>query len=831
MERDIAMNSKDKLNTELAGQRDLVRRPRKRIAALAIAAGLTVALAVPGAVVFAEGVGTTNSDTATATEQSAESNSNVSGSNASYKKNQVVYVKTDGDGNRTGVYVVNSFDANKGEKIEDTGDYTKVTNLSTTKKLTDKDGKVAVTGQGTQDFVYQGNLNKNTQMPWNVTVSYQLDGKDIDAKDLAGKSGKLSMKLKIEKNADYQGGDYADNYLVQVTGQLKDVEAHNIDAEGATAAANGSNTQLTYMVIPGTTGDYTINADVENFEFDGWQIVGVPLSLALNVDSSSMDTSQLTELSNGIATANIGAGQVASGAKTLAASLATANTGAGTLANGASTLAAGTSQLNSQVPTLVNGVKTLNSGAATVNGGATKLKGGAADLKAGLTQLQGSAKDISNGIKGISAGSDVYVNALTQNKTTQEANLKAATAATTDAQKAVTSTSDSAYSSLYGAQGLAAALSGESKYLSGAQQALAAAQQIAGTMGNGGAKTAAETAKANAQTAAGNAQSAAGSVAAAKQEVANAQSAIASATDLDSAKAAAAQLSNALNNLNAAESAAGNAATNANNAASSAGEAATAASGADTTGLASTLGKAAGAITSAQGLNNQATKGLDGAKPLFGTLGSQVTALANAAGAQGGAQGAVTALDGAIKGYTTVQSGQQLSLAGAIAYMNCAINPATPTAQNPGLVAGVNSAASGANQLSDGSATLAAGTSQLATGTQTLANSTPALAGGVSQLNAGASQLKSGALTLSDAMGLLSSGAGTLSSGASELASGTQELADRTSDLDTQVIDTVKDQIEKMLNPDFTPTDFVNGEQGGHVNHVQFVFMTGAVSK
>lgn len=314
----------DTASKELKAQRDLVRRPHKRIAALALAAGLTVALTVPGAVVFADGVGSTSAASATSEQMATDSDNSTPG----YKKNQVVYVKTDADGNRTGVYVVNSFEANKGVKIDDAGTYNKVTNLSTTQKLTDDSGSVAVTGQGVQDFVYQGDLDKNTQMPWNVTVAYQLDGRDIDAKDLAGKSGKLTMKLKVEKNDDYTGGDYADNYLVQITGQLKDAEAHDIEAEGATVAANGSNTQLTYMVIPGSTGDYTITTDVEDFEFDGWQIVGVPLNLAIDVDSSSMDTSQLVELSNGIATANSGAGQVADGVKTLAASLATANTGA-----------------------------------------------------------------------------------------------------------------------------------------------------------------------------------------------------------------------------------------------------------------------------------------------------------------------------------------------------------------------------------------------------------------------------------------------------------------------------------------------------------------------
>lgn len=803
----------DTASKELKAQRDLVRRPHKRIAALALAAGLTVALTVPGAVVFADGVGSTSAASATSEQMATDSDN----STPEYKKNQVVYVKTDADGNRTGVYVVNSFEANKGVKIDDAGTYNKVTNLSTTQKLTDDSGSVAVTGQGVQDFVYQGDLDKNTQMPWNVTVAYQLDGRDIDAKDLAGKSGKLTMKLKVEKNDDYTGGDYADNYLVQITGQLKDAEAHDIEAEGATVAANGSNTQLTYMVIPGSTGDYTITTDVEDFEFDGWQIVGVPLNLAIDVDSSSMDTSQLVELSNGIATANSGAGQVADGVKTLAASLATANTGAGTLSSGAAALAAGTSQLNAQVPTLVEGVSNLNAGAEGVNAGAVQLKGGASDLSAGLSKLQGSAQQISGGISGIAAGSDTYVDALTLGKQAQEANLAKAQAAAKAAQDAVTATSGNAYSALYGPQGLTAALSGEGQYLAGAQQALGGAKQAASAMGN-------DAAKANAESAKAGAESTVASIAAAKAAVADAQDALDNAADLDSAKAAAAKLSEATAQLDAATASAGSAAT-------SAGAAATAASSADATGLTALLDSASNAVAGAQGLNTQVSQGLKGAESMFGTLTDQVTTLAQAAGAQGGAQGAVTALDSAIQGYTTVQDGQQLSLAGAIAYMNSAINPANPTAVNPGLVAGVGSAATGAGQLSDGAAALAAGTDQLAAGTQQLNGATPALANGASQLNNGAAQLKTGAASLASGMNLLSSGAGTLASGASELGNGMQELTDRTSNLDTQVIDTVKDKIEEMLDPGFTPTDFVNGEQGGHINRVQFIYMTGAISK
>ena len=87
----------DTASKELKAQRDLVRRPHKRIAALALAAGLTVALTVPGAVVFADGVGSTSAASATSEQMATDSDNSTPG----YKKNQVVYVKTDADGNRT----------------------------------------------------------------------------------------------------------------------------------------------------------------------------------------------------------------------------------------------------------------------------------------------------------------------------------------------------------------------------------------------------------------------------------------------------------------------------------------------------------------------------------------------------------------------------------------------------------------------------------------------------------------------------------------------------------------------------------------------------------
>ena len=224
----------------------------KNIARLAIAGTLAVTLGAPAVTVFAQNAGAVPSqgDTAKDTTSSANATQDTtsvsSSSTGAYKKNQVVYVKEDGDGNKTGVYVVNGFSAAKDTVVQDAGTYESVTNLTSTESLTNIDGTVQIEGAGVQDAAYQGDLSTSTELPWTVDVSYQLDGKEIGAKDLAGKSGKLVMELTISPNSAYSGtGDYTNNYLVQAVGQLKNSEVHQIEAADATMAANGSNTQLT----------------------------------------------------------------------------------------------------------------------------------------------------------------------------------------------------------------------------------------------------------------------------------------------------------------------------------------------------------------------------------------------------------------------------------------------------------------------------------------------------------------------------------------------------------------------------------------------------------
>lgn len=822
---------KNSAEHELDAQRNLLRKPSRRIAGLAIASALGVAIAVPGMHVFAEGVGSTKGDDAKKPASEQDVKSGESKAADDYTKNQVVYTKLDGDGNKTGVFVVNSFSAPKGSTIEDAGVYDKVVNLSTTKKLADKDGHVAVEGQGEQDFVYQGDLSKDTQLPWNVSVSYKLDGKDVTAEELGGKSGKLSMKLTVAPNPEYKGtGKYTDNYLVQVTGMLKDSECHKVDAEGATAAANGSNTQLTYMVLPGSTAEYTVNADVEDFEFDGWQIVGVPLSLALDVDSSDMDTSQLNELEDGIAAANDGAGLVKDGAATLSEALGVANNGAGQLmaganaaADGVTKLADGSAQVNDGAGQVAAGAGALADGSTTLDGGASQVAAGAGTLAQGTASLMSQLPTLTGGTQALAQGTGALVSGVKQLDgglaTLQEGakQLQGGVAQLTDQQAGAPALVAGANELKGGLDKLTA----QNETLTGGAQGVAkGAAALAQSINDGLSKETIDQIGGLANQSA-QLQQAVDQLQVLKKkaetkgdaELAQGIGGVADAISKGLQSAPKPEVINGLvgklNELKGGANALRDGAATLND---------------------GVKGYTAGASIAAAGANKVAV----GAAQLNGGI-KQLAAGVNGNGtaANPGLVNGVDALREAVSG--TGSSANPTLLQGA---MKVDAGAQALAAGGNALAGGAKALNDGAQQLAGGSAAVANGAHDLKAGAQTLASGSATLTGGAGQLNDGLQflnsqtpALKGGAATLADGLSQINAGGKTLADGAVQLKNGTQELTDRTRDLDTQVIDTVKDQIQDMLNPQFTPTDFVNGEQGKQIGRVQFVYMTGAISK
>lgn len=267
-------------------------------------------------------------------------------------KEEVIYGNLGHDGSVEKVYAVNIFED---EKVIDYGNYTDVKNLTTTDKISLKNGKVSVDAAKTP-FYYEGTL-KDMELPWDIKISYSLDGSNYrDAESLAGKSGALAINIDIDK-----GGSsfFYSNYALQITMVMDGNYCRNIKADGATVANVGSDKQIVYTVLPGKGADITVTSDVTNFEMDQISINGVKMGLDVDIDTSSIE-SRAKDLEDGAARLYDGAEQMDSGVSEMDKGISGLGDGAAELGKGISELDEKSVLLEQRAVQISSAVKVLS---------------------------------------------------------------------------------------------------------------------------------------------------------------------------------------------------------------------------------------------------------------------------------------------------------------------------------------------------------------------------------------------------------------------------------------------------------------------------------------
>lgn len=269
------------------------------------------------------------------------------------EKEESIYGILASDGSVKTLYVVNTFPA--GGAITDYGIYSDLKNLTGTETIQTNGDKIQIDG-GENALRYQGTLIDGT-LPWDIAVTYTLDGREITADQLAGKSGALQIHLTV-KPGDSSLSSFYSNYALQTTVSLDTALCTSISAPGASAVDAGGKRQLVYTILPGKGADVTISADVEDFEMDSITLNGIRMNLNFTVDTASY-TEQIRELSDAIAQIDSGAGDLSSGVQKLS--------------DGITQYAAGVKTWQAGVADLTNGAVTLQTGADTLKSGANQL--------------------------------------------------------------------------------------------------------------------------------------------------------------------------------------------------------------------------------------------------------------------------------------------------------------------------------------------------------------------------------------------------------------------------------------------------------------------------
>lgn len=368
-------------------------------------------------------------------------------------KDETVYVKLNADGTKKEVIVSDWLKNPDGTKsIEDSSDLSDIKNVKGDETYSKSGGSLLWESNGS-DIYYQGTSDK--ELPVSMKISYFLDGKEMSPEEIAGKSGKVTIRYEYENTSktkvtvDGKEESVTTPFAV-VTGVILSGEHFkNVTVDNGRVISDGSNNIVAGMVFPGLSdslklsdSDLTkdiklpdtleITADAEDFQIDISATVitsSVFDELGLDdIDSADELTDALNELSDastqlvdgsgqlldGVSQLKEASGEFSSGINTLYEKSGELSDGLTTLDSSAGTLADGLNQLNSQKTTFTDGVNALLSGASQVKTGTDSLLSGISQYTAGADSLSDGVVSYTAGADKVASGAQAYVGGVAQ---------------------------------------------------------------------------------------------------------------------------------------------------------------------------------------------------------------------------------------------------------------------------------------------------------------------------------------------------------------------------------------------------------------------------------
>ncbi|WP_254854010.1 YhgE/Pip domain-containing protein [Halobacillus salinus] len=320
----------------------------------------------------------------------------VSAATGSYsEKHEVVYATLDANGSQEEMYVVNNFTMKKPGEITDFGPYTSVHNLTNLEEINQSGNKVEVTTEE-EEFYYQGDL-EGQDLPWDISVSYKLDGKKVSPEELAGKDGSLEIHINTKKNKQAEDV-FFNHYLMQISLTLDGDRYENIQAPEGTIANAGKDRRVTYTVMPEKEGSFVMKADVTELEMEPIEFAAIPSSMSIDAPDIGGVKSDMTSLSDATAEVNRGVGELKNG-------IAQTNNGAASLYDGSVQYRNGINELSNGSDELVQGSARIQSALDEISQSVSESGGGSlgdfAKMEEGLRQIAGGLQEVENGLVGL----------------------------------------------------------------------------------------------------------------------------------------------------------------------------------------------------------------------------------------------------------------------------------------------------------------------------------------------------------------------------------------------------------------------------------------------
>lgn len=384
------------------------------------------------------------------------------------EKTETVYSVLNSDGSISDTIVSSWLHDEDGiNNIKETLNLKDVKNIKSNEKPS-KDGNTYTWNAKGNDVYYEGTATK--QLPVSVKIRYELDGQEMSAKDMEGKSGHLKLTISFTnnysevKNINGKSIVIHPSYLAGGMLNMSTGKFSNVKCESGKIVNDGTNEMLAFANIPGLnetlksagldkvnnqlgiSDDVTVEADVNDFDLGS---IMVGMTNEIDLASELGEIGSVSELTDGVNQLIEADNQLIDGSKQLydgttqlkeqAAPLTGSSDQVRQLSAGAIQLNDGVKALQTGLTAYTNGVDTLAAGSQQLYGipqGVSQIQNGVSgNLGQGKTNLLDGATALNEGLKQLEA----QVNTLNPNELdTMQGQIQTAMGTLGDMQKTIT---------------------------------------------------------------------------------------------------------------------------------------------------------------------------------------------------------------------------------------------------------------------------------------------------------------------------------------------------------------------------------------------------------
>lgn len=313
------------------------------------------------------------------------------------EKTETVYSVLNSDGSISDTIVSSWLHNEDGiNNIKETLNLTDVKNIKSNEKPS-KDGNTYTWNAKGNDVYYEGTATK--QLPVSVKLRYELDGQEMSAKDMEGKSGHLKLMISFTnnysqvKNINGKSIVIHPSYLAGGMLNMSTGKFSNVKCESGKIVNDGTNEMLAFANIPGLnetlksagldkvnnqlgiSDDVTVEADVNNFDLGS---IMVGMTNEIDLASELGEIGSVSELTDGIDQLIEADDQLIDGSKQLYDGTTQLKEQAAPLTGSSDQvrqLSSGAIQLNDGVKALQTGISQYTAGASAINEGVNQLYG------------------------------------------------------------------------------------------------------------------------------------------------------------------------------------------------------------------------------------------------------------------------------------------------------------------------------------------------------------------------------------------------------------------------------------------------------------------------